>query len=222
MNIPQDVLPWLLSLSGWLVYGLLMLYIIRRAPWFKVMHDRHAQTVFFVAVILLMLLWRFDATIAPGLSFHFLGATIITLMFGHQFAMMALSLALLGVTLDGETGWDAFGINILFMGALPVYTTWFAWVLAQKYLSKHFFVYTFINSFLVGGLSMAVTILGLSVVLVWGDVQEWYKVQHEFLALLPMMAAPEAFINGFVMTVLVAFKPEWLATFSDRDYLHGK
>jgi uncharacterized membrane protein len=40
--------------------------------------------------------------------------------------------------------------------------------------------------------------------------------------MLPMMAGPEAFINGFIMTVLVLYRVDWVSTFTDEQYLKGK
>jgi uncharacterized membrane protein len=36
------------------------------------------------------------------------------------------------------------------------------------------------------------------------------------------MSMPEAFLNGWVMTVLVAYRPNWVYSFSDELYLKGK
>ena len=40
--------------------------------------------------------------------------------------------------------------------------------------------------------------------------------------LLVLMAWSEAFISGMLMTVMVVWKPQWVATFSDQKYLLGK
>jgi uncharacterized membrane protein len=69
---------------------------------------------------------------------------------------------------------------------------------------------------------MLASILALTVVLVWGDVISWLKLSYQFLPLLPMMMGPEAFVNGFLITILVMNKVEWVSTFTDEQYLHGK
>jgi uncharacterized membrane protein len=33
---------------------------------------------------------------------------------------------------------------------------------------------------------------------------------------------PEGFLNGAVLSMLTAWKPEWVRTFDDRDYIDGK
>jgi len=37
-----------------------------------------------------------------------------------------------------------------------------------------------------------------------------------------MLMFGEAFLNGAVITLAVAYKPQWVATFHDRWYLQGK
>lgn len=40
--------------------------------------------------------------------------------------------------------------------------------------------------------------------------------------IFPMLMFGEAFLNGAVITLTVAYKPQWVATFHDRWYLQGK
>lgn len=42
------------------------------------------------------------------------------------------------------------------------------------------------------------------------------------LLIFPMLMFGEAFVNGAVITLTVAYKPQWVATFHDRWYLQGK
>ena len=98
--------------------------------------------------------------IKPGLNFHLLGATAMTLMFGPQLALLGLSIVLTAVTLAGMTGWQGYGWNALVMGALPVAVSYGIYWLADRKLPNHLFVYIFLNAFFGGALAMAVTGLG--------------------------------------------------------------
>ena len=42
------------------------------------------------------------------------------------------------------------------------------------------------------------------------------------LVAIPLLMFGEAFLNGMVMTLLIAYKPRWVATFHDAWYLDGK
>jgi Predicted membrane protein len=222
MNIPFGVLNDAFFWLTWLLAVPLLLLSLWRAPWHKVLNDWTAQAVFAGAVLIVLGLWSVKASIGPGLSFHFLGATLLTLMFGWQFAFIALAFVLALVTYTGGAGWDAFAANWLTLAAVPVLVTWWALLAAYRWLPRNFFVYVFLNAFLVGALAMLASILALTVVLVWGDVISWLKLSYQFLPLLPMMMGPEAFVNGFLITILVMNKVEWVSTFTDEQYLHGK
>jgi len=47
-------------------------------------------------------------------------------------------------------------------------------------------------------------------------------IGNNFLLILPMLMFGEAFLNGAAITLAVAYKPQWVATFHDRWYLQGK
>ncbi len=222
MNIPFGVLSESWIWAGWILAIFVFATALKTAPWHKVIADRSAQGVFFAATLLVFALWSVKAGIGPGLSFHFIGATVITLMFGWQFALLSLALVMTAMVWVGSIGIDALGMNWLILACVPVAVTWIALKLAYRFLPRHFFVYTFLNAFLVGALSMIVTVSILSIVLIWGDVISWMKFSYQFLPMLPMMAAPEAFINGFVMTILIVYRVDWVSTFTDEQYLKGK
>lgn len=222
MNIPTGVLANSWAVSLWIIAALILMWAVKTAPWHKVKGDAVAQRVFGVTAILIYAIWSVKASIGPGLGFHFLGATVVTLMFGWQFALLLFALVISVLTIMGGAGWDAWGANLMTLAAVPVAVTWVALLLSYRHLPRHFFVYTFLNAFLVGALSMIVSVLVLSVVLVWGDVISWARLSYQFLPMLPMMAAPEAFLNGFIMTILIVNRVEWVSTFTDEQYLKGK
>lgn len=75
---------------------------------------------------------------------------------------------------------------------------------------------------MVAAFAMLVSVVVLSGILIGGDVISWSRLSYQFLPMLPMMMGPEAFVNGFIMTVLVVNRVEWVSTFTDEQYIHGK
>jgi uncharacterized membrane protein len=222
MNFPDGLLGIGWVSFGLFVYAISMVWALRTAPWYKVKADRGAQHVLLGAALLIVLLWNFSASIGDGFSFHFLFMTVATLMFGPQFALMAMSLGLLGVTLNGEAGWMSFGINAMLMGWLPIMVTWWMYKLAYRYLDKNFFVYTFLNGFLAAGIGSVMALMLAAGIMLASGAYVLEDLQYNFLPFIPMIAAPEAFLNGFVIAGLVLMKPEWVSTFHDHLYLNGK
>jgi uncharacterized membrane protein len=48
------------------------------------------------------------------------------------------------------------------------------------------------------------------------------EMSSTFMPFFPLMFFPEGMLNGWIMTVLVAFRPHWVSSFDDRLYIHGK
>ncbi|MFB3088397.1 MAG: energy-coupling factor ABC transporter permease [Acidiferrobacterales bacterium] len=94
-----------------------------RAPWQRLRLENRLN-VYLGAVIVLMVLWRISATFADRPGIHFLGVTTVTLMFGWELAVVCAGLALLAVTLGTESGWQAYAVNALLVGALPAVTSY--------------------------------------------------------------------------------------------------
>ncbi|MGD2055670.1 MAG: energy-coupling factor ABC transporter permease [Gammaproteobacteria bacterium] len=221
MDIPAGLLP-----AGWLwiaaaMYGLLLAGALLTAPWSK-LSDNEASHIYFGAVACVALLWSLRAGIEPGMNYHVLAVTSLCLMFDWQFALLAVSLILLITTWQGPAGWEAFAVNGLVMGAVPILFTRTLLYFSQRWLSHNFFIYIFLNAFLAGALSMLLCGLSAAAVLGLAHPPGPGGLAGDYLQMIPLLMFGEAFVNGMAMTLLVAYKPRWVATFHDRWYLQGK
>ena len=217
MDIPAGLLPAVSLWIAFFVYVLLLLAALLTAPWSK-LTDNEAAHVYFGSVAAVAVLWILRAGIEPGYNYHLLGVTTLCLMFDWQFALLAASLVLVITTWQGPAGWEAFALNALVMGALPVLFTRVLLYFSQRWLAHNFFIYIFINAFLAGALSMLLCGLAASAVLALASTLPG----RSYLQVIPLLMFGEAFLNGMAMTLLVAYKPRWVATFHDRWYLNGK
>lgn len=210
-------LTWLIGI----LYGLALLYALRWAPWSK-FRDAEQVHVFLGTVVVLVLLWHMRANVQPGLTFHLLGMTAVTLMFGWSLAVIAASMALVGVSVNAGGGWESFAVNAMIGGVVPVTLTQILLVLIRWYLPKHFFVFVMVNGFLTGGfVGMACGYL-VTAMLVVGGAYSFAELDQTFLPFFPLMFLPEAMLNGWVIVVLVVFRPQWVYSFSDEQYLKDK
>ena len=203
------------------IYGLALILALRLAPWSK-FRDTEQLHVFLGATVALLVLWHMEAKVQPGLSFHLLGVTAITLMFGWSLAVLSASLALLGVTLNGDGAWSGFAMNALISGVIPITLTQILLILIRWYLPKHFFVYVMVNGFLTAGFVGVVSGYVAAWMLVASGAYTFAELDQTVLPFFPLMFLPEAILNGWLLAVLVAFKPQWVYSFSDEQYLHGK
>jgi uncharacterized membrane protein len=215
----------LLSLGArgtfWIAYLLGLGLAIRLAPWRR-LPDGPLLHLLAGAAVGLMILWALRTAVLPGLAFHLLGMTTATLMLGWSLAVLAGSIALVGEALAGLGGWSGLPVNGLLDVLVPATVTQTLLVLARSALPKHFFIYVFVNAFVAGGITvMAAGYLAVWV-LVGADALSLDDLRQGFLPFLPLMLFPEAFLNGFLMSVMVGLRPEWVSSFRDEEYLQGK
>jgi uncharacterized membrane protein len=220
MNIVSHLIPaeWIWVL--WAALALGGLFLARRCAW-RMLADRDNLNVFLGATVAVLGLWLIKTGIKPGLHFHMLGATALTLMFRPGFALLALALVTLAVTLlSGE--YNALPANILIMGAVPVAVSWGIFRLADRRFINHLFVYIFVNAFF--GAALAITAVGLAST-AFAAATGAYPLAYlldEYLPYYLLMAWAEAFATGMLVTLMVVYKPQWVATFDDRRYLLNK
>jgi uncharacterized membrane protein len=221
MDIPAGLLPPGYLWSAGLLYLPLLLLALLTAPWSKIA-DNEASHVYFGAVVMLVVLWLLRGGIQPGLGVHLLGVTSLLLMFEWQFALLAVSLVLAFTTWSGPAGWEAFAVNALVMGAVPVLFTRALLYACQRWLPHNFFIYVFVNAFLAGALSILLACLVSALVQQSAGAHPAESIGANFLLILPMLMFGEGFLNGAAMSLVVAYRPQWVATFHDRWYLKGK
>lgn len=223
MNIPVTSLPSVWFWLGHVSYALFLLWALWRAPWIY-LKDSDNLNVFLGSSVVLWLFWRLigSVPIAPGLEFHLLLVTSLTLMFGWAFAVLAVSVAQLGLTIGGQADWASYALNTWLNGILPIGVTYFAFCGIDRWLPRHFFIYIYASAFFTAAFSLLISRLAGTALLIGGGAYPLSQLPAEYFELLPIMLFPEAFLNGAIMTLLVVFRPDWVSSFTDDRYLRGK
>lgn len=176
----------------------------------------------FAACAAVFLLWQLKINLTHGLSIHLLGATALTLMFRWQVAVLSNALIVLGITLTSSADFQAFALNGLLTGVLPVAISYSIWRLNERYLPANYFVYIFIAAFLAAALSILAVGFASYQLLILLDNQLSIEMLDEYLLSFVPIMYPEAFLTGAVISIFVIYKPEWIATFDDSRYLSHK
>ncbi|MDO6565361.1 energy-coupling factor ABC transporter permease [Amphritea sp. 1_MG-2023] len=219
MNLTSDLITgfwfWVAQIS----YFVLLATAIWSAPWSTLFNNRQLQHLFLGTTAGLVVLWQMRAGITPGLGIHFLGVTVLTLMFGWNLAILSASMALLGTTLIGQESWHGFAINGLCTIVIPVLISYLILRLVEAKLPANFFIYLFLCAFL--GAAAATLAGGLSMsFLLWIDnVYSGEKIYREYIQILPLIAFPEGLLNGIIMTGMMVFYPDWIRTFDAKKYI---
>ena len=107
-------------------------------------------------------------------------------------------------------------------GVVPITLTQIMLILIRWYLPKQFFVYVLVNGFLTAGFVGVVCGYLVTLMLVLSGAYSFVELDQTVLPFFPLMFLPEAFLNGWAMAVLVVFRPHWVYSFSDEQYLKGK
>mgnify|MGYP001059025404 CR=1 FL=1 len=220
MNLVSANIPAAWSLALWLSLAVLAGLMWRKAAW-SMLRSPANLNAFLGATVALLGLWLINAGIRPGLNFHLLGATALTLMFRPWFAILSIGLVIAGLTLHNGQ-FEAYPANLLLMGVLPVSASWAIYRLVDRRLPNHMFIYIFLNCFF--GAGIAIALVGIASTL-FAAASGVYKLDYlldNYLPFYLLMAWAEAFATGMIMTLLVVYKPEWVATFDDRRYLQSK
>lgn len=220
MNLTADLLGQAWYWAALPVAGALLLQAARGAPW-SWLSDSSRLNVFLGSVVSLVLLWNIRTGIRPGLGFHLLGATASTLMFGPRLALLAMTLVMLGAAVSGSLQWPSLPLNIVLMGAVPVAVSWGILRATQRWLPAHLFVYLFVAAFFGAAAALLATGLAASTLLGAAGVYSFDYLGTEYLPWFLLMAWAEAFTTGAALTLMVVYRPDWVATFDDARYLRN-
>ena len=220
----ESATEWLPSGLQW-AFGLAALLVLggaaRMAPWDRLQDSRQLH-VFLGACVTVLVLWNMRAGVMPGLDFHILGVTALSLMFGPALAMIAVAVVLAGTAINGAVAWGTLGVSFWALGVVPVLTTRLLLHAAQRLLPANYFIYVFVNAFFAAGASTVLANLALAAIMLGGGVYDLAQLNYLFLPYIPMMFFGEAFLNGILLAIFVAYRPSWVESFSDAFYLYGK
>ena len=220
MDTNPDYLATVWAVLGALGYGVALIVALRHAPWWH-LRDRRDFNVLACAILGLWFIWTMHADVTPTLTLHLLGATVLTLMFGWAFALLASSVVLIGMTVMHDGSWITLPWNALLLGVLPISISYGIFRFADRYLPNNFFIYIFICAFLGAALSMAGVIVATTGMHYFmGDYSLAY-MGYNYVPYGLLLMFPEAFISGMLMSIFVAYRPQWVSTFDDQRYLRS-
>ncbi len=183
-------------------------------PW-RMLVGTELLTPLMATLVLLPWLWALPSLHHMPLQLHWSGAPLVTLMLGWPLAVLALVAVGITTTLISATSVDTATALIVWQGLLPATFALLLGAALRRWVTHHPFVYVLGRGFLGSVLCIfAASLLaqwtghdlpnvssGLSVIAFW------------------LMAWGDAFITGMMCAIFVAFKPYWLATWSDQMYL---
>ncbi len=224
MNLTATLFP---SSWHWVAAFLSLLAIVRvlrHIPWKMVLttESNSQRNLLFGFVVTLGLFWSMKAGVQPGLNLHILGAMAATLALGPQLAVVAMGLSLTVLMANGEVAPAAWAMNFVLMVLVPVLAAQGVVRLIERLLPQHFFVFIFVIAFMGAAITVIIQGAVASLAMVAAGAYTYEFLMGEYLPYFILLGFSEAWISGAVITLLVVYKPEWVAAFDDRRYLAGK
>lgn len=185
-------------------------------PWQWLRGDGALVSPWLGTLVVLPWLWALPQLHAMPLQLQFSGACLVTLMLGWPLAVptFAIVAAIAGV-LGGHFGLEGVISMALWQGIVPATLALGLGALLRRLTGEQLFVYVLGRGFLGTALCLFAS----------GALAEW--LGHNLpgvdsdLSMVAhwLMAWGDAFMTGMFTAIFVAFKPQWLATWSDRLYL---
>lgn len=218
MSIVPELLPLWFLWSMFIPSGVILLWALRKTNWQALRAQPYLQHIFYIACLVLVVLWSIRAGISSGLGIHFMGLTAATLLMGWSLTLIAGAMSLLFVCFLGLEAFEAFSVNYLISVALPIFTSHGVLTLVQRRLPPNPFVYIFLCGFFNGAFAILCVAIVTALMLGMLGVYSWEEVYHNYFMYLPLMLFPEAFVNGMVVAGVMGTKPELLSSFNVDEY----
>jgi uncharacterized membrane protein len=183
-------------------------------PW-EVLRAPALGAPWLAALVLLPLLWAAQSRLPPDFPSALSGACLLVLMFGWPLAILTLcAVAAAGAWLGG--GDLARAVELAaWNGAVPATVALAIGMATRRWLPKHLFVYILARSFI--GTALA-TVLAAAL-RAWFGTGESTAAASAIFPAAWLIAWGEAFLTGALTAIFVAFRPQWLLTYSDARYL---
>lgn len=163
----------------------------------------------------LPLFWGADLLAASRIIQPLSGASLLVLLAGWPWAVLALLPVAAIVALLGDLPAAEALHRLVWLGLVPGTLAMGLGAAVRRWLPNHLFIYILGRGFFTTWIAAAASgALALSRVAAPAGTDGSDLLLARFLT-----ASGEAFLTGMLAAIFVAFRPQWLATYSDRLYL---
>ena len=176
---------------------------IATRPW-RLLRGRVRIAAAAVTMALALMLTLVPTVTVAGTGLRWSGAALLVLLAGWPLATLALAAAAAVGVVASVVGADAALMTLCWYGLAPAWWALIAGWIVRRWLPRNPFVYIFARAFVA-------TIVGVVGVGVLRDAGAGSAAIAHLL-----IGFAEGTITGMIVAALVAMRPEWLATYSDR------
>ena len=173
-------------------------------------------TPLFATLVFLPWMWALPTLHAMPLQLQMSGACLVVLMLGWPLAIPVL--VVVGgcaCLLSPALAWPEALSTVTWMGVVPATLALGLGALIRRFIGTQPFVYVLGRAFL----GTVACVFAAGALSQWGGHLLPGVGTELSLVARWLMAWGDGFVTGMLAAIFVAFKPEWLATWSDRLYL---
>ena len=183
-------------------------------PW-RLLAGGLKLTPLLATLTLLPWLWALPTLHKMPLQLQGSGACLVLLMLGWPLAVPVLCLVGVVAMLISPMDWETALDLTVWLGLVPATLALAMGAAVRRWIGLHLFVYVLARAFL--GTALCVFLAGVLAQLTGHSLPGI----DDDLSLVArwLVAWGDAFLTGLFTAIMVAYKPDWLATWSDKLYL---
>ena len=184
------------------------------------MDDTALQHRWLAATLAVVLMWQLRAQAVDWLTLHLVFTVLMTIVFKAPLALLSNVMINLAMVSIGRNEWPLLGANVLVTGIVPAMTTVLIWRFVDRKLPDNLMVFLFACGFFGSALAtLAGGLTAVGMIVVAGTEPEAVYLAQEYARFLPLLMPSEAFITGMLLSILLVYHPDWVATFNDHRYI---
>lgn len=220
MSFAQSVLaPWAIVLTWLLSLGVIVWCLCLR-PWQLLLEDTALQHRWMAATLAVLLMWQLRAQAVDWLTLHLVFTVLMTLVFKMPLALISNVLINIAMVTIGRNDWALLGANVMVTGVVPAVVIGLIWRLVDRRLPDNLMVFLFACGFFGAALAtLGGGLAAVALIMLAGTDSEAVYLAQEYARFLPLLMPSEAFITGMLLSILLVYHPNWVATFNDHRYI---
>ena len=184
-------------------------------PW-RLLANPALLTPLFAALVITPWLWALPWLHRMPIQLQLSGACLIGLVLGWPLAVPVLCIVALTTGLIAPVPWQQQIDMALWLGIVPATLSFLLGMALRRWVWKNLFVYILGRAFL----GTAICLFVSGALAQWSGQILTVTVEPD-LAMVArwLLAWGDAVVTGMMVAVFVAFRPQWLATWSDSLYV---
>jgi len=197
-----------------LLLTLALLSAVSLRPW-RLLQGATRLTPLLATLTIVPWLWAMPSLHKMPLQLQGSGACLVVLILGWPLAIPVLCAVGLIAWLVSPMDWEQALDLIVWLGIVPATLALALGAGIRRWIGPHLFVYILARAFI----GTALCVFAAGILAQWAD-HSLPGIEDDLSLVAHWLAAwGDAFLTGMFTAIMVAYKPAWLATWSDQLYL---